>query len=435
MREILTHYSRPDIQEEILLNAEDREVAIRYSDSFGKRPDILRYPSDILEAAKQGATSFHASEERWSNSMHLRPGMPKKSLDELRKGWDLVIDIDCDFLEYSKIAADLIIKAIKHFGVDNVSCKFSGRSGFHIGVCFESFPDVVIENDIKDMFPEGPRAVALFLKDMVKDSLAAAILEFESIEKIKKRSGKSFEDLVADNELNPYSVLGIDTVLISSRHLYRMPYSVNEKVGFVSVPVNPDEVLGFDVESAKLPNINISKFKFLDRQNTVKGEASMLLVSAFDHASKSEDFKKEEVSEKEFEEITEPIPEDCFPECMKKGLKGMEDGKKRFLFILLNFLQSVGWDHDKIDKLVHEWNSRNHEPLRETYVVGQLRYRKHLKNKVLPPNCSNSDYYKGLGLYCEAVNHDKCKNPVTAAIWNNKRRRSSVNKREKQEQD
>ena len=65
---ILRHYKREDIQKEMILHAEDKEIGTRFANGgFGKRPDILSYPRDILELAKQGATSFHSSEEIWKN--------------------------------------------------------------------------------------------------------------------------------------------------------------------------------------------------------------------------------------------------------------------------------------------------------------------------------------------------------------------------------
>ena len=57
----LDYYKRKEIQEEILYNARNREAVAKFRDSFPKRPDILKYTGDILELAKQGATSFHAS--------------------------------------------------------------------------------------------------------------------------------------------------------------------------------------------------------------------------------------------------------------------------------------------------------------------------------------------------------------------------------------
>ena len=72
---VLRHYKRRDIQNEMLLTALDREIAVRYGNQgFGKRPDVLQYPKDIIEFAKQRASSFHDSEERWSNVFRLDPG-------------------------------------------------------------------------------------------------------------------------------------------------------------------------------------------------------------------------------------------------------------------------------------------------------------------------------------------------------------------------
>ena len=126
----LSHYKRKDVQEEIIANSKDREVASRFNDNFGKRPDVLRHASDVLELAKQGATSFHASEELWRNALQLDPSLKRHELDNLRIGWDLVLDIDCGFFDYSKIAADLVIKALKFHNVKSISCKFSGNKVF-----------------------------------------------------------------------------------------------------------------------------------------------------------------------------------------------------------------------------------------------------------------------------------------------------------------
>jgi len=79
----LSHYKREDIQEEILANSKDREVAAKFNESFTKRPDVVRHKSDILELAKQGATSFHASEELWKNPLQLDPSLRRHELDNL----------------------------------------------------------------------------------------------------------------------------------------------------------------------------------------------------------------------------------------------------------------------------------------------------------------------------------------------------------------
>src|SRR3989338_8021917 len=282
----LSHYKRADIQEEIIANAKDREIAVKYNDNFCKRPDILRNAVDILELAKQGATSFHASEELWRNPLQIDTSMRKHELDNLRKGWDLVLDIDCGIFEYSREAADLVIKALKFHNIKSISCKFSGNKGFHIGVPFEAFPDKIRNQETKNMFPEAPRKIALYIREMIKKELGARIMEFEKndFNSIIEKTGKNAREITYyDNKirtLNAEPFLNIDTLLISSRHLYRMPYSLHEKSGLVSTPLNPEKVLLFKKEFAIPKNVRISKHRFLDKNNAENDEAKQLLMEA-----------------------------------------------------------------------------------------------------------------------------------------------------------
>lgn len=412
---ILEFYKRKEVQEAILDCAKDREVSCMFGiGKFGKRPDVLQYPGDILELVKNGATSFHSSEERWRNPLLLAPSMSRKDLDENRLGWDLVLDIDCKFIEYSKVCADLLVQALKYHGIKNVNVKFSGGSGFHIGVCFESFPLTVNGKDIRLWFPEGPRLVAAYLKEMIKDHLAAKILEISSIEDIIKKSGKQSQELLIDGLFNPFSILEIDTVLISSRHMFRMPYCFNEKSGLVSVPVDPNFVDKFDIKETQPRRVIVNKFKFLDRSKAVPGEAKQLLVQAFDFQEKNEDVKVEN-KYKDFEAVQEAIPVKFFPPCIQKILGGLEDGKKRSVFILANFLTSCGWDYEQIEKLLADWNKKNKEPLKEVLIKGPLRYHKTHNKKVLPPNCDNSTYYKDLRVCVPDNLCSRIKNPVSYA--------------------
>lgn len=410
----LSHYKRRDIQEEMIRAAENREIAVRYNDKFGSRPDVLNNPNDVLELAKQKATSFHCSEELWSNPLRLSPSMKKHEIEDLRIGWDLVLDIDCDFYEYSKIAADLLIKALKFCDVKSISCKFSGNKGFHIGVPFDAFPEKVHNQDVRLLFPDGLKRIAAYLSEIIKKELAKKILNKGDISAITGKTGKSFNELVKNGEFNPYSVLTIDTLLISSRHLYRMPYSLHEKSGLVSVPIDPEKVLEFEKEYAKPQNLKISKFIFLDKEKAIKGEAKKLIVQAFDFSSKMEDVISAE--RKKGYEIEDAVPEKFFPPCIKLISNGLADGRKRSLFILINFLTSLGWGYKEIEDYLKEWNKKNTEALRDNYLLGQLRYHKTQKKKILPPNCSNNMYYLDIGV-CKPDNLcSKIKNPVSYSI-------------------
>lgn len=408
---ILEYYKRKDIQNELLRCSSNKEVVGSFNgEGYSKRPDMLKYPNDITELVKQGITSFHISEETWKNPLQIDPLLKKNDLNNIRLGWDLILDVDCKFLEYSKIATDLIIKALEHNGINAISCKFSGNHGFHIGVPFESFPETVIDTETRLLFPDAPRAIAAYLKHMIKQHLAKKILELDDINTIMKKSGKSFNELVKENVFDPFAILELDTILISTRHLYRAPYSFNEKAWLISVPINPKTVVGFDKEDAKPENVKISQFKFMDRSKSVKNEARQLIIQAFDFNIKQEELKKEKSTE--YEEIKQAIPEQFFPPCIQQIAKGLPDGRKRSLFILINFLTSVGWNYDEIEKYLRAWNKKNDEELREVNLIGQIRYHKQQKKKILPPNCSSTMYYKDIRICKPDKLCEKIKNPV-----------------------
>jgi|TARA_Y100000310_G_scaffold340551_1_gene436692 hypothetical protein len=402
----LSYYSNVEVQKEILKSAKFKEVAIRYGEKgFGKRPDTLHYESDVIELAKQGATSFHISEEHWTNPQSLTPGMTKKQLETLRRGWDFILDIDSPNLEHSKWIAHFLIQALKFHNTKNISLKFSGNKGFHIGVPFESFPSKIKEVETKTLFPEAARIIAEYLTEMITSYVK------------EKFNDESMDD-----------ILKVDTILISNRHLYRAPYSLHEKSGLASIPIDPDKVLEFTKSEADPKKVKIN-FSFLDKFE--KDEASELVTAALDWNHERE-LKKNFIQSqknnitKEYDELSESIPEGFFPPCIKFGLNGLKDGKKRFLFILINFLKCVAWPHDEIEKRIKEWNKNNPEPLKEGYILSQLSWHKRQKEKVLPPNCSNEGYYKDLRI-CDPDNLcSKIKNPVNYAV-----RQFNISKKQK----
>ncbi len=421
----LKWYKRRDVQDAIVKAAHDKEIAVLYGDKgFGKRPDVIKHPKDVLELAKQGATSFHCSEELWDNPMHIVTGMRQKELNNLRIGWDLILDLDCPVLEFSQITAHVLIEALNYYGIKSFAVKFSGNHGFHISIPFEAFPKLVKNVPTKNLFPEGPRKIAAFLQERTRLMLADKLLESYSLSTITKKLDKSVADLTTKGEFDPYKVVDVDTVLIASRHLYRMPYSFNEKSGLISIPIKPEDVLDFNKEQAKFENVKVD-LDFIDRKKVVPGEARRLFIEAFDMASEEVEKKelisqtKTKLSQETYEKITEKISEDFFPPCIKKGLQGLIDGKKRFVFIAINFLSSIGWSHNEIENLLLEWNKKNEEPLRETILRGQLNHKKN-KEAVLPPNCDNKSYMQDMQI-CNPDNFcKKVKNPVNYAVFKHK---------------
>lgn len=522
--ELLLHYKREDIRQAMAFGALDKEVAVRYGDKgYGKRPDMISTPADILEFVKRGATSFHSSEELWVNAMQLSPNLPKRELEELRRGWDLVLDIDCPYWELSKTTAKLMVKALNDNGVKkSVSIKFSGNKGFHIGVPFEAFPNkMTVKGDlleIEKLFPDAARKVALYIVDYIADNYIKVkenTVYFDnksySLQKLKEITGKDEKDFVkrycdsckkeikeviskktyifickrcesretleteepylkckkcsglmekmeykktlcscgsnnSHYKFNPLSIVDVDTILISSRHLYRMEFSMHEKSGLVSVPFNPKKIDLFEKENAKSKNAKVSKYRFLDRETCVENEARELFLKAYDYnpinIDDADELKKFS-EKKEFEIPEKAIPEELFPPCIKKGLSGMEDGKKRFMFALVNFLQSAGWDKEMIEKRVKEWNSKNKDPIREQYILGHLRYQNQHKKNAPPPNCESTMYYKDLGLCFRDSDNlcQKIKNPAQYAkkkdwaIKQNKPKEKKVKKEKKPKEE
>ncbi len=420
MNSLFSLYARKDVQRVMVEFAREREVAVLFGENgFGKRPDMVQFDSDIVEFAKAGATSFHFSEERWSDPLRLSTGMSRKELDELRIGWDLVLDIDCPFVEFSKVVAGLLIEALQFCDVNHLGMKFSGNKGFHIIVPFESFPATVNNQAVRILFPDGPRVIAKYLSSLIREPLATQLLAISTIGEMAKATGKPEAALKVNHQFNPYAVVEIDTILISSRHLFRAPYSVNEKSGLVSVPLKMGELKHFEPPMAKISNIK-EVVSFMDREKARPEEAYHLLVQAFDHEKKHALVMEQQVQGKEgrtFAEVKEKVGEQCFPQCMQKLLKGVEtDGRKRSLFVLINFLKSMNYSMDEIEQKIMEWNKKNYEPLREGYVKAQLSWHKRQQASVLPPNCSHEAYYKALGVKCAEEICTRCKNPVNYAL-------------------
>jgi len=90
---------------------------------------------------------------------------------------------------------------------------------------------------------------------------------------------------------------------------------------------------------------------------------------------------------------------------------------------MVNFLRCVGWAYEDIEERLKEWNKKNQEGLKEIYIISQIRYHRSQKKRIPPPNCSNDQYYKSIGIYTPEC--DKMKNPLTYTL----RKLSYLNKK------
>ncbi len=392
------YYSRQDVQKAIFEFCRNREICPRYFEEFGKRPDSFEYPRDIFELVKKGATSFNCSEEIWKEPLKIITGMNEAQANNLRIGWDLVIDIDSKYLDYSKICAEKIINFLKFSGVKNVGVKFSGSRGFHILVPWKSFPKEVNGIKTSDMFPEWPRIIMRYLTQQTEKQL------IEGITKLAKQS-KYVKDFKAPKEVMP------DLILVSPRHLFRAPYSLHERTALASVVLNPEEIQNFDVKDADPLKAEIKNFI----PESKEGEARELLLQALDWYKENNPEKQEEKQIKgDFKPVKIlKLSEDNFPPCIRKILGGLSDGRKRAVFILMNLFRSLGIDRDEVEKRIYSWNEKNKPPLMKGIIEAQLRAA--YRNKpILPPNCK--EYYQGIGV-CEPDNFCRLiKNPANYVV-------------------
>lgn len=412
---IFEYYSRSEVQKALLEISKNREVVGVYSTgNFDKRPNILVYPDDILQMVKKGVVSFHGSLEHWSNPMQLSTDLSITELNKLRIGWDLIIDPDCIDFEISKITVYTILEALEDHDVNNYFLKFTGGKGFHIGIPKDSFPKTVNTKPIEYLYPDLPRAIIEYLKEYIKNQLKDKILETGNIEEIAKKINKKSQDIINENGLDPFKIVSIDSGLISSRHLFRLPYSLHEKTYLVNLPLDKSSLDTFKKEDASMEKIKILKTWFSNKSKP--NEAASLVIESLDFIQKRrmefEKYLKEQIKNIK----TKYFDKKYFPPCMLKLLEGkMSDGRKRGLFLLITFLRNMGWSWEQIEKEIYEWNEKNLPPLRTNYIKTQLRWHKNQKKNILPPNCSMENYYKDLGLYCGEEFHKNIKNPVNYA--------------------
>lgn len=399
----ITHlyYSRKDVQSAMFEFSKNREVAPSYMmESFGKRPDSFQYPSDIFELAKKGATSFHCSEELWSDPLQLATGMTEKQLNELRTGWDLLIDIDSKYIDYSKICAQIIIDFLKFHRVKNIGIKFSGSKGFHLIIPWKSFPKQISDVKTSDNFPEYPRIITKYIMEKTQEKLIEKISELE-------RPNKYIKDFKVSKEVMP------DLILVSPRHLFRMPYSLHEKTALASVVLNEKELENFELKDAdplKLSKNNLENFI----PDAEEGEAKELLMQALDWHRENNLEEESEKKHADFKPIKlEKISDRNFPPCVQNILKGISDGRKRAVFVLINFFRSLGMERDELEKTIYQWNEKNEVPLKKGYILSQLKWS-YQRKSMLPQNCR--EFYQGIAVCTPDNLCSKIKNPVNYTI-------------------
>lgn len=388
------YYRQKDLIEAVVETCKYREFAPTYPTGYGSRPDAVNYPQDFKNFVEQGMIACHGSVEKWRNPMLIDQ---VSDHNNIRTGWDLIIDIDSEVgMDAAKTCAQLILDELETRGVTtSVDIKFSGNRGFHIGIPFDAFPDKVNERSTANLYPSLPQKIVSFLREQIRHDLEEQIPEFES--------GNVFEIVEPENNW-------------SNRHLFRLPYSINEKSGFASLPLDPEDVPDFEREDAE-PG-DIQEFRvFMDE--VAENEASTLVVDAVDWYQQNRSTTRTSSSTgKEFtrEKPVDALPKKYFPPTINNMLNGLSDGRKRAVFVLTTFLRQVGYDWDAIEAELYQWNQRNDEPLEENYIETQLRWHKKQDEDLMPPNFDVTRFYHDIGVYEEDNLTENVANPVTYAF-------------------
>lgn len=408
----ITHlyYSRPEIQKILFEFSKNREICPRYFEGFGKRPDSFQYIGDIFELVKKGATSFHCSEELWKNSLDISTDLTPQQIDSLRVGWDFILDVDSKYIDYSKIMVQQILGFLKFHGVKNVGIKFSGSKGFHLIIPWKAFPKEINSVQTSSKFPDWPRILLKYINEKIKPNLV------KEITKITLGKGAEYvRDYEASNEVLP------DLILVSPRHLFRMPYSLHEKTSLASIVLDEESLRKFELKDAdpmKITAQNIKSFY----PNSKENEASELITNALDWAKQNE-IDNPELAQKatgkyaNFKPLElKNLTENELPPCIKKIICGVVDGKKRSLFALINFFRFVGTPQEELEKKIYAWNEKNSVLLKKGYILSQLQWA--YKHKpIMPPNCK--EFYQGIACCVPDSLCQKIKNPINYSVRKN----------------
>jgi hypothetical protein len=400
--EVLKYYSREDIQNAMLSFSKDKEVVGSLKDgSYLNRPDILLYPKDIIERVKKGVVAFHCSVENWFNPMQLSTNLTQKEMDNLRKGFDFIIDIDSKVkLSHSIAAAEVIYNFLKDLGV-KPSIKFSGRRGVHIGISSEAFPETIDFKKTSSRYPELPQTLAEFIKEKVKEQILEELISIEG------GVASLVKCLPSISELSPYAFIEIEKGW-GNRHLFRMPYSLHPAQWLVSLPIKIDSLKSFRIEDAKPEKVKANTEFLVNKE----GEATELLLQAFDWKSKQ---PKEVIKETLLRpRYTKVVSEEYFPPCINAIINGLKDGKKRSLFTLITYLRNMNWSQEDVEKKIAEWNMKNSSPITERFIKTQLKWHFRQNRMLMPANCSSELFYDSIGI-CKPdniCNSKSIKNPV-----------------------
>jgi len=245
--EVLAYYGqeRKEIAEAIYKYGVDRRVAMTSDPgTLGgtKGQDGFRSPDEILALARQAMDGRDNAVPRKYPSFHGtlgRHAIVRGNMRKAQRGADVVIDIDVK--GNYKAAFGEGRKVLKFLDFYNAPyrVKFSGGSGPHIIIPYEAFPKSLSGRS-------AYRAHQMLFRIIASRSGAGSI----------------------DGSFN------------STSHFYRMPYSLNEHTGLVSLPLRREQYDDFTPSMAEAHNVEIDEEWFQEPGEMAKEALAEMIRDA-----------------------------------------------------------------------------------------------------------------------------------------------------------
>ena len=238
--DVLDYYQRDDIAMVIYRYGKDRKIKVTNEPNSlggGGGQIAIQSPDDIANLAKKLLDGNENVVPRKYPSFHATIGVFSKGfLKQNHRGADVVIDIDVkdNFREAFKQGR----KVLDFLDYYNVSyrVKFSGGSGPHIIIPYEWLPKSLQSNN----FGQIHRTI------------------FQTITSRSKASH-------------------IDGSFTAFDHYHRIPYSINENTGLISLPLHKDQYNEFTPSMAGIRNAQIDDAWFLDIDEYAKEAITEML--------------------------------------------------------------------------------------------------------------------------------------------------------------
>jgi hypothetical protein len=320
-----------------------------------------------------------------------------------------VLDIDINSLRLSSFFAEKIYEMLKNI---NPNIKFSGNKGFHI--FFEKDKEDISEK-IEDYRIILNKLKSNIFNSILRDEEGYFYDDIELFrEFLKALNLKSIKELKENN----YNIIPIDSMVLSSRHLIRSPYSINLKSkqkyreylvsGFISpdevsefITMNEDEIIQYLKDNFSMSNINIEENLKLYKDDYNQQEIKKFLQNyEKDLKFKKKIDKVKKVKRKAFKPVNINLMKQTIPKRIKRILEGgIVDGRKRAFFILTTFFANYNGkplvSFEKFEEIIKEWNKRNVKPFKENELRSMLKQAKKQWEdpKYKTPSLDRSDWW------------------------------------------